>query len=90
MPIMLDLSDDIPVQNMHTDTPTGPIVVVGSMQRMEEYQELLGVLRGKGGEVRGEMVDRVVQGGECERSENHVPERSEEYRLLRAQRVLSP
>lgn len=62
MPIMLDMSDDLPAHP--TASSSGPIVILGSMERMDEYQSLLGGFRDKGEDVRGEMVDRVLQGGE--------------------------
>ena len=40
-------------------------VVLGSMERVEEYQQVLISLKEKsGGEVRGEMIDRILDGGE--------------------------
>ena len=51
----------LPLANGHA----GPsVVVVGSMTRLEEYQRLLTSLKQENGDtVRGEMVDRIVDGG---------------------------
>jgi hypothetical protein len=38
-------------------------VVLGSMDRIEEYQQVLGDLKSTGGTVQGEMVDRVLDNG---------------------------
>lgn len=63
-----------------TGVSGGVVAVIGSMQRMQDYQAVVVRLRGaasgggaqsvgaSGAEevvVRGEMVDRLVQGGEC-------------------------
>jgi len=39
-------------------------LVLGSMERGEEYQRLVTTLKEGGGVVQGEMVDRVLDGGE--------------------------
>lgn len=44
-----------------TSHPT--TVVLGSMSRAREYQTLLIDLKNQGGEVRGEMVDRILDNG---------------------------
>jgi hypothetical protein len=42
---------------------TSTQVVIGSMQRAEEYGSLLTELKSNGGNVQGEMVDRVLDKG---------------------------
>ena len=42
----------------------GQTIVLGSMSRAEEYQSLLTSLKDQGGDVKGEMVDRVLDGGD--------------------------
>ena len=54
-------------------TDTLPTIVIGCMDRLEEYQNLLTKLwevESKD-KVRGEMVDRIVQGGKSQ-SEHDV------------------
>lgn len=43
---------------------TSAQVVLGSMDRAEEYGSILTSLKSNGGSVQGEMVDRVLGGGE--------------------------
>lgn len=43
---------------------TSAQVVLGSMERAEEYGSILTSLKSNGGNVQGEMVDRVLGGGE--------------------------
>ena len=38
-------------------------VVLGSMERAEEYAQILTNLKANGGDVQGEMVDRILGGG---------------------------
>lgn len=82
---IIDMSDDFDVpmpthvSSTSSHVPNGDsssssspaIVVIGSMERIEEYQALLMSLRHKfekdgqnASGLRGEMVDRLVQGGE--------------------------
>lgn len=42
---------------------TSAQVVLGSMERVEEYGSILTSLKANGGNVQGEMVDRVLGGG---------------------------
>ena len=42
---------------------TSAQVVLGSMERAEEYGSILTTLKANGGDVQGEMVDRVLGGG---------------------------
>jgi hypothetical protein len=57
-------------QNAAPSTSTQ--VVLGSMSRADEYQNLVTSLKAQGGVVQGEMVDRVLDGGEwlCDRGED--------------------
>jgi hypothetical protein len=78
--------DDIPMhhqpQEVQQQQPqphsAGSILVVGSMDRMNEYQHLLQTLRSRDPQatVQGEMVDRFLQNGEYRRLSGAV-ERSE-------------
>ncbi|WWD07263.1 Fe-S cluster assembly protein DRE2 [Kwoniella europaea PYCC6329] len=43
-----------------SSTTTSTQVVVGSMDRIEEYQNVLTQLKNQGGNVQGEMVDRIL------------------------------
>ena len=43
---------------------TSTQVVIGSMERAEEYGSKLTELKSNGGNVQGEMVDRVLDKGE--------------------------
>ncbi len=79
-PIAIDLSDDIPTNTSTPTKPIATqsstsallshndaeIIVISCMEKMAEYQELLKGLMGDGvgGKVRGEMVDRILDGGE--------------------------
>lgn len=65
--------DDIPMhyqpqQAVQQQQPhsAGSILVVGSMDRMNEYQHVLQTLRSRDPQasVQGEMVDRFLQNGE--------------------------
>lgn len=49
-------------QNAAASTSTQ--VVLGSMSRADEYQNLVTSLKAEGGVVQGEMVDRILDGGE--------------------------
>lgn len=42
---------------------TSAQVVLGSMERAEEYGTILTTLKANGGDVQGEMVDRILGGG---------------------------
>ena len=42
-------------------------LVLGSMERSDEYQRVLLELKGSGKNVQGEMVDRILDGGELHR-----------------------
>jgi hypothetical protein len=56
--------DDLPqFQQPHS---ADSVLVLGSMDRMAEYQHLLQLLRSRDpqAQVQGEMVDRVLQNGE--------------------------
>lgn len=46
-----------------TSTSTSTQVVIGSMGRAEEYGSILTELKSNGGNVQGEMVDRVLDRG---------------------------
>ena len=63
--VTISMDDDLPTKNVASAAPSGPIIVIGSMERMSEYQSLVGGLRSEGADVRSEMVDRLLQGGEC-------------------------
>ena len=39
-------------------------LVLGSLERAAEYQQLVTDLKGDGKNVQGEMVDRILDGGE--------------------------
>lgn len=43
---------------------TSTQVVLGSLERGDEYQRIVSGLKAQGGIVQGEMVDRVLDGGE--------------------------
>jgi hypothetical protein len=50
-----------------SSSSTSAQVVLGSMERAEEYQQLLLSLQesaGAAGKVQGEMVDRILDNGE--------------------------
>lgn len=42
-----------------------PVVVIGSLNRADDYQNLLTELKDSGANVSGEMVDRILDNGEC-------------------------
>jgi hypothetical protein len=65
--VTISMDDDLPSMSVASTTATssGPVIVIGSMERMNEYQSLVGGLRSQGLDVRSEMVDRLLQGGEC-------------------------
>jgi hypothetical protein len=54
--------DDLPQQPHSAES----ILVVGSMDRMAEYQHLLQLLRSRDpqAQIQGEMSDRILQNGE--------------------------
>jgi hypothetical protein len=64
-----DLATDVGMTDTQTPNASDlPTIVIGCMDRLDEYQNLLTKLwqvEGKD-KVRGEMVDRVVQGGESQ------------------------
>jgi hypothetical protein len=64
--VTISMEDDLPSMSVASTTTTssGPVIVIGSMERMNEYQSLVGGLRSQGLDVRSEMVDRLLQGGE--------------------------
>lgn len=58
--------DDIPQFQQPQQHSADSVLVLGSMDRMAEYQHLLQLLRSRDpqAQVQGEMVDRVLQNGE--------------------------
>lgn len=58
--------DDLPQQPHSADS----VLVLGSMDRMAEYQHLVQLLRNRDpqAQVQGEMVDRILQNGKWLRS----------------------
>jgi hypothetical protein len=53
--------------SFNADPTSLPTIVIGCMERLDEYQTLLTKLWEVEGKekVRGEMVDRIVQNGEA-------------------------
>jgi hypothetical protein len=49
----------------NADAESLPTVVIGSMDRFQEYQTILTAMRQREGteKVRGEMVDRILENG---------------------------
>lgn len=46
------------------NSTTSTQLVLGSLDRGDEYQQLVSTLKAGGGVVQAEMVDRVLDGGE--------------------------
>lgn len=43
-----------------------PVVVIGSLDRSDDYQRVLTELKGSGANVTGEMIDRILDNGELQ------------------------
>jgi hypothetical protein len=42
---------------------SGAVVVIGSLERAEDYQRVLTELKSSGANVTGEMLDRILDNG---------------------------